>query len=305
MRLLLFTVFSALFAFGQSPAPWITLAKLAEQSTNVEDYAGAEKLCREALRSAEQQLGMDNKHLVLVLAQLGGSLHAQARDGEAEVLAHRALAIANASEDPKMMGIALNFLGVILSSQGEVARSEPLMRRSLALLEQAEGTETLDTAKAINNLATFYARIREYGKAEQQMTRALPVYEKIFGPEHPEFAIALGNMFVIVFEQRRVAEAEPFLRRALAIGEAKFPRSGKMAHLRSFEAALEASRGNFKRSARLMEEVIAIQERVLGPEHPLLAKSLVQYSEVLRRLHQKSEAKLAQNRANTILKSFH
>jgi tetratricopeptide (TPR) repeat protein len=304
MRLLLFTVLSALFAFGQSPAPWITLAKLAEQSANVEDYAGAEKLCREALQSAEQ-LGADNKHLVLLLAQLGASLHSQARDAEAEVLAHRAVAIANASEDPKMIGIALNFLGVILSSQGEVARSEPLMRRSLALLEQAEGTETVDTVKAVNNLATFYARIHDYAKAEQQMTRALPVYERVFGPTHTEFAIALGNMFVILFEQHRVADAEPFLRRALAIGEVKFPRSVKMAHLRGFEAALEASRGNFKRSARLLEEIIAFEEQVLGPEHPILAKSLVQYSEVLRRLHQKSEAKQAQNRANTILKSFH
>jgi Tfp pilus assembly protein PilF len=272
---------------------------------NVEDYAGAEKLCREALQVAEQQLGVDDKRLVLLLAQLGGALHAQARNAEAEVLAQRGLAIANASEDPKMIGIALNFLGVILSSQGEVARAEPLMRRSLALLEQAEGNETLDTAKAMNNLATFYARIREYAKAEQQMTRALPIYERVFGPEHPEFANALGNMFVILFEQRRAAEGEPFLRRALAIGEAKFPRSGKMAHLRGFEAGLEASRGNFNRSARLLEEVIAIEERVLGPEHPVLANSLVQYSEVLRRLHQKSEAKQAQNRANTILKSFH
>jgi tetratricopeptide (TPR) repeat protein len=70
-------------------------------------------------------------------------------------------------------------------------------------------------------------------------------------------------------------------------------------------AALEASRENYKEAARLLEKIIAIQERVLGKEHPLLGRTLVNYAEVLRHLHQKSEAKQALNRANSILKTFH
>jgi hypothetical protein len=43
----------------------------------------------------------------------------------------------------------------------------------------------------------------------------------------------------------------------------------------------------------------------LGRDHPLLARTLVNYSAVLRSLHQKSEAKQVQNRANSILKTLH
>jgi len=78
-----------------------------------------------------------------------------------------------------------------------------------------------------------------------------------------------------------------------------------MATLRANLASLEAGRGHYQIAAKIMEEVIAMQEKTLGPNHPQLAASLANYSSVLRQLHQKTEAKRAENRANAIQKSFH
>ena len=296
MFVLLVVVLSAVFAIEQ---PWVDLATRARQRRNADDLAGAELLGREALQLAEKQLGPEDKQLTPLLGDLAMSLHLEARDAEADPIAHRAFLIAKESGDQRLTGLMLNILGVVLSGEGQKARAEPVLRRSVALLEP----DSLDFARAANNLATLYLDTHQYVKAQQEMARALPVYEQHLGPSDWEFALALGNMFTMLAAQHRAAEGEPYLRRAVAIVEIAFPRSLEMAHLQLCLAALEESRENFKGAAHLLEQAMATQERVLGPEHPELAHSLVAYASVLRRMHQKTGAKNALNRANMILKS--
>lgn len=296
MFVLLVVVLSAVFAIGQ---PWVELARGASQRQNADDLPGAEALRREALQLAEKQLGTEDKQLTPLLGDLAMSLHFEARDAEAEPIAHRAFFIAKESGDRRLTGLMLNILGVVLSGEGQKARAEPVLRRSVALLQP----DSLDFARAANNLATLYLDTHQYAKAQQEMALALPVYERHLGPNDWEFAVALGNMFTVLASDHRAAEGEPYLRRALAIGEIAFPRSLKMANLQLCLAALEESRDNFKAAAHLLEQAIATQERVLGPEHPELAHSLVGYASVLRHMHQKTQAKNALHRANMILKS--
>ena len=159
-------------------------------------------------------------------------------------------------------------------------------------------------AHATNKLATLYADTHQYPQAEHEMARVLPVYEKHLGPQHPLYAMALNNMFTILYQLHRTSEAEPYLRRALAVGERAFPDSLNMARLWQGLAALEVSRENNKEAARLLEKVIATEERLLGPQHPELAQALENYAGVLRHLHQKNEARNAHNRALLIQKSL-
>lgn len=290
MRTLLLIVFSALSASGQNLEP--------------DNLAAAESLRREALHLAEQKFSPEDRRLAPPLTNLALSLHSEGRDAEADPLARRAVLIAGQSGDPRLLGATLNALGVVLAGEGDRARAEPVLRRSVALLEKAEGADALDVAEAANNLATLYSDTGQYALAEKQLARALPAYEKYLGAESPLYAMAMSNMFTILYEQQKVAEAEPYLRRALAIAETKFPDGLNMARLRHCLAALEASRENNKEAARLLEKVIATEERVLGPAHPDLVRALENYSAVLRRLHQKNEAKIAHNRATLIQKSL-
>jgi tetratricopeptide (TPR) repeat protein len=301
MSILILLVFSALFTSGQTS--WRDLARLAKQHQEADDLPGAESLRWRALRLAEKELGPGDKQLAPLLGDLAFSLHFAARDAEAEPLMQRAFGIAKESGDLRLTGMMLNILGIVLAGEGQRARAEPALRRSVALLEEAEGPDSLDAAKAANNLATVYLDEHQYERAEEEMARALPVYEKRLGAEHPEVAQASGNMFTVLAAEHRMAEGEPYLRRALAIGEKVFPGSLRMANLQLCLASLEESRENFKAAARLLEQAIATQERVLGPEHPELARTLSVYADVLRHMHQKAEAKVAMNRANSIRKA--
>ena len=298
MWTLLLIVFSAVFASGQD------FNKLAAERQDADDFAGVEKLRREALRLAEEQFKADDARLAAPLTNLALSLHFQARDAEAEPFARRAVFIAEQSGNQALLGATLNGLGVVLAGGGQKARAEPVMRRSVAILEEAEGPEGLEVAQAANNLATLYTETQQYSKAELQLGRVLPVYEKRFGPEHPLYAMALGNMFTTLYQQNRASEGEPYLRRALTIGEKVFPNSLNMARLWQCLAALEVSHGHSKEAAPLLEKVIAVEEKLLGPLHPELARALENYSGVLRQLHQKSESKNAHNRAAFIQKSL-
>jgi len=290
MSFLLLVVFSAVFATGQT--------------LDTDELGATESLRREALRQAEQKYGHDDKRLAPALTNLALALHARGRDAEAEPFARRSFFIAEQSADRALMGATLNGLGVVLAGEGDKARAEPVLRRSVALLEEAEGAFTFHGAQAANNLATVYSDTGQYALAEKELARVLPVYETSMGPESPHYAMAMNNMFTVLFAQGRVAEAEPYLRRALAIGEKKFPGTLNMARLLHCLAALEASRENNKEAARLLAQVIATEERLLGPQHPELARALENYAGVLRHLHQKTAARNAHNRALLIQKSL-
>lgn len=304
MIALLLLVFGALFTSGQTAGPWEGLTRLANQHHDLDDFAGEEKLRREALRLAEEQLGPDDLTKAPLLSNLALCLHSQGRDAEGDPLVRRAVSIAEQSGNQQLFGLMLNSLGVILAGQREIGRAEPVLRRSVAILEAVEGEDGFEVAQAANNLATTYAETQQYAKAEKELARAIKVYEKRLGPTHPLYASVLGNMFVALYEQHRITEAEPYLRRALAIGEKAFPNRLPMANLLYCLSALEASHENFKESARLLEKVIAMKEKILGPQHPDLPPALTSYANVLRRLHQKGPAKEAQNRADFIQKSL-
>jgi tetratricopeptide (TPR) repeat protein len=280
--------------------PWADSMGLAQQVQDVGDLATVEQLRRDALRSAEQTLGPDHKQVAVLLSNLGATLRLEGRYPEAYALSLRALEIAKASGDKRLLAAVLNGLGLALWN--EPARAEPVLRRSLALYEQAEGGNPIDIAKIENNLASLYSNEYQHAKALELMTRALPRYEKYLGPEDPTLALALANMFAILSEQHRAEAGEPYLRRAIAIGEKAFPQTAAMAKLQVCVAALELSRGNPQESARILRLAIALQERTLGPAHPEVARSLGYYSVTLRRMHDKAGARQAENRAKAILK---
>ncbi len=292
-------------AFGeQDYRYWATLSNLALVRQEQGDLASAEKLYRQVVDLRQLYLGRDRPEVASAQINLATVLHTGGRETEAEQLLRRALPAAEAAGDQKATAAALNCLALVLVEMGERARAEPVLRRAQALFEHEFGAESIEVAKATNNLAMLYRLEGEYARAEAMMHRALPVYEKVLGPNHPLFAGVLNNMFTVLGEQKRYDDGEPYLRRALEIGEKAFPETARLAMMRANLASLEAGRGHYDIAAKILESVITLQEKTLGPNHPQLATSLENYSVVLRQLHQKTEAKRSENRANAILKSL-
>ena len=98
------------------------------------------------------------------------------------------------------------------------AEAEPLYQRSLALREEALGSEHPDLATALNNLAGLYsAQGRNTDEAEALYQRAMAILGKALGPEHPNVATTLENYAALLREIGREAEAEEMEAQAEAI----------------------------------------------------------------------------------------
>jgi tetratricopeptide (TPR) repeat protein len=281
---------------------WASLSNLAFVRGEQGALADAETLYRRVLELRERALGPNDTTVAATLNNLAGTLRLEARLAEADPLLRRALAIAEAAGDDHLTAVVLNTLALTLSDANEKVRAEPVLRRSLALFEKVAGPEHLETGKAANNLANLYREAGDFDKAELMQRRGLAIFEARLPAGHPTLATGLNNLFNILMQQNRAAEAEPYLRRALAIADAADPNGLTTAQIRANMATVESNRGNYTLAAGILKHVIAARERLLGPDHPLVATSLENYSAALRKLHQNGEAKRAQARANAIFK---
>lgn len=283
---------------------WATLSNLAFVCQERGELPEAERLYRRVLELRERYLGPDHPAVAASLNNLTATLHLLGRNAEADPLLRRALIIAETVEDTNLTASILNSLGAVLLDLDEPARAQPILRRAMAMFEKSEGADSLDVGKTHNNLGTVYIAEGELGRAEAELTLAASIYEKNLGPEHPLLGTVLANVYILMATGKRFDDGEPFLRRALAISEREAPASPRTQRLRFYLAALETAHHNYEAAAGLLKSVIASQELVWGANSPQVAAALERYSDVLRRMHQKTEAKRAGERAQAIFKTF-
>jgi tetratricopeptide (TPR) repeat protein len=83
--------------------------------------------------------------------------------------------------DHAYYAVALRKLGIVFQAQGKLGEAEELLKRALAISEQALGNSHPDVAQALHNLAMVYGRQGKYGDAEELNKRALAIREKALG----------------------------------------------------------------------------------------------------------------------------
>jgi tetratricopeptide (TPR) repeat protein len=96
-------------------------------------------------------------------------------------------------------------------------------------------------------------------------------------------------------------DAHPLLERALAAYEKAAPLHPKLAIILRNLAELEADQGNLERSGQLFSRALRICDVSLPPDHPQTAFILQAYGRFLVKSGRKREARVATDRARTIL----
>jgi len=115
--------------------------------------------------------------------------------------------------------ILTNLGGNTYRNQGKYSEAEVLLKRALAIKEQAFGKDNPNVAGTLNNLALVYSSQAKYGEAEGLFKRALAIREKALGESDPALALSLDNLGSVYLSQAKYGEAESFYKRALAIRE--------------------------------------------------------------------------------------
>jgi len=171
--------------------------------------------------------------------------------------------------DSKQTADLLNRASDYYHVRAAYSAAEPLLRRALAICEQAIGPEHPDTALSLKNLAFLLQDQGDLAAARPLFERALAIREKALGPEHPDTAGSLNNLAFLLRKQGDLAAARPLHERALAIYEkALGPEHPDTALSLNNLALLLQDQGDLAAARPLIERALAIREKAIGPEHP-------------------------------------
>ncbi len=165
--------------------------------------------------------------------------------------------------------------GRYLDERGQYPEAVALIKQSLTIREQALGTERLEIAENLNELAELYRKQGTYAKGEPLLKRALAIREQVLDPTHPHVAQSLNNLARLYQKRGPYTEAEPLYKEALAIREQVLgPTHPETAASLNDLATLYEEQDRYTEAEPLLKRALTIREQVLGPTHPHVAQSL-------------------------------
>jgi tetratricopeptide (TPR) repeat protein len=181
------------------------------------------------------------------------------------------LTAASLGEDHPTMATTLGNLAAVYIDMGKPLEARALFERVLALREATLGADNPSTISTINNIAVTYGSAGDYTKAKQLLADALVRRERALGKNHPLVAEALGNLGAMHTNLGEYDEARKVLERAMSLQSEGLELANTLAHL----AAVESATHHGEKAIELLERALAIRERVAGPEHKIVAETLV------------------------------
>ena len=129
------------------------------------DYRKAEELYKQALEILEKSYGPSNAMLTPTLSNLSSLYVRQRRFKEAEVAGLRVLEIAKKEvSDTNATAKAALAVGQALMRQGRFEAAEPYFKQLLDIREHAQGHETIQYARALQQYARF---LREFKRGSE------------------------------------------------------------------------------------------------------------------------------------------
>ncbi len=169
----------------------------------------------------------------------------------------------------------LDQAGLYLLEHARYAMAEVFLKKALAIRRQIGGSQHVDAAESLSNLAGVYLYQGRYAMAEPLLKQALKIRQHLHGPIHLEVAIALNNLALLHHQQARYAIAEPLYRQALAIWEeTQGLHHPDVARILNNLALLYQVRQQYEQAEPLYRRALAIWEHLRGPEHPDVATCL-------------------------------
>jgi len=250
---------------------WIVLDNIAECYNITGKYAGAEKMCRQALQLKEQVLGKEHPSTLGTMNNLAAALDKQGKHTEAVQLYQQTLQLKEqvlGKEHPSTLETVNNFAAA-LSDQGKHAEAEQLLRHALQLMEQVLGKEHVSTLQTMNNLAAPLNNQGKHAEAEQLYQQTLQLKEQVLGKEHPSTLQTMNNLADALNNQGKHAKAKHLCQQTLQLKEQVLGKEhpSTLRTMNNLAAALN-DQGKHAEAKQLYQQTLQLKEQVLGKEHP-------------------------------------
>jgi CHAT domain-containing protein len=262
--------------------------------------------------TASAQLGHRGGGAGPAFRELGDRLSQAIADGDlaqAEDLARQRVTMAETTGAPKMLGNAYRNLGSVLRMRGKFADAEVILRKSLTLVENANGRDSFQAIRVMFNLGFLLTAQSRYKEAEAVLRDALQ--RQLAAAPRDKDAIQAYNALANVERQLgRYEEAEFLLHKAEGVpAVAAESRDGRaeefwVAHQREktdFQLGrLYLLQNKNEAAAKYAKRAVDDLTRIAGDDHPDLVQSLTVLGTASLHLGRLGEAESALRRAVAI-----
>ncbi len=202
-----------------------------------------------------------------------------------------ALETARREGDAREEAVILRGLGRTWLNAGSTARAEPLLRRSLRMVESDREAGPLDVATSLVAMGEYYSAGNKLALAEDAFDRALAMERAVLGDNHPQVALVTG-LEAEVYSRRGESDlACDYARRSADLmrqwfGDGATATATAMASLALVEQrahTLGAAAGHYESALRILRR---------SPElHATMQIVMRRYAGVLKAMHRDREAK--------------
>lgn len=202
----------------------------------------------------------------------------------AQPLAERALALRRELLPPDDPGVgpALNLMGWITHELGRSAEAEPILREAVAIRRGAGPRYREDLARSLNDLGVVLNALARYHEADTVLTEALEIRLATLGPGHRAVGITGNNLAAAYYFLGRLPDAIRVQEVAVeAIRSALGTDHQRTVVAMSNLASFRRTNGDWPAAEATYRELLAIQMRLQGADHPVTARTRTQVAQVM------------------------
>lgn len=266
--------------------------RLASLYETRDQYIEAAKYYQFAYEVAKILFGERSEEVVLTLNGIGEMRLEQGRIREADRSFHQALNILEGNTNAKRANIAaaLNNLAAVQHATGNLFQTLALMRRVVAIFQADPSADEEALGAALANLATILLETGAHTEAMIYAERAVSILERHKDSNRlPVSLITLGRLQM---EAGDTAIAETTLQRALdSVKDPDKTDNVTVALAFTHLAVLYGITGRYTEANWYFLRAIEMNQRLLGPDNPVLLDSMGAYADFLRATKRKREAK--------------
>ena len=205
----------------------------------------------------------------------------------------RALAYFRVSDTPpKVMAMALNNRGLLLSDDGQFDAAEKSLSEALSLLRRAVGDNHLSTGQAWYALAQNSANAGHFVVAETQIANALRIERAVLDPDNPILADTLITQGQILDSVGKPAGAERSLREGIAIDRKAYGGPHFLIGIAEvYLGLIQSKRGDTAGALATLDDAKHNYDVGYGKLHPNHGDLLVNRAKVLAKAGRLNEAR--------------
>ena len=170
--------------------------------------------------------------------------------------------------------VAWNALATMHDAVGRFAESEAAYRRALKAAAESTGKSGPEYGLVLGNLGSVYMETGQAAAGEKMLRQALAIHSAADPPDQLRIAIAQNGLAEALSLQHKYQESERLLTKALAVLEKNPVAWGETAIATNNLGVARFYLGNREEAGLLLLQALAKLEQHLGPDHPMLARTL-------------------------------